>query len=252
MRWKRWLLGGLGALTGAAAVFGWLFYRGILWFNNPWPGEYPVRGVDISHYQGEVDWPALAAQKVDFVFMKATEGSSYTDPCFAQNIAGAQQAGLRVGAYHFFSFDSAPETQAAHFIETVPQSLDLPPVVDLEFYGDKEKVPPDRDQVWQDLTALLELLQEHYGQRPLVYTTMDCYERYLKGQKGDFDLWIRNVLQRPALEEGESWTFWQYSHRGRLKGFEGEEPFIDLNVFCGSREEFLDYGGKCSDSGADL
>lgn len=240
IRWKYGLLAALlpFVCAGIAAV---LFWRGILWFNNPSRQEYPVRGVDVSRYQGAIDWTLLSSQDIDFVFIKATEGSGYVDPRFQENLKGAKDAGLLVGAYHFFSFDSAPETQAENLFAQLPTAADLPPVVDLEFYGDKERFPPDPEEVWENLCRMLALLEAHYGQRPIVYTTMDCYERYLRGRDWDFDLWIRNVLRKPALGEGEDWTFWQYSHRGRLRGFSGEEPFIDLNVFCGSQEEFAAY-----------
>lgn len=200
-----------------------------------------MRGVDVSHYQGEIDWEMLAGQGISFAFVKATEGSSWRDPLFEANLNGAESAGLRVGAYHFFSFDSAPETQAENFIAAVPET-DLPPAVDLEFYGSYKNAPPDAEAVQKNLALLLSLLSEHYGQRPIVYTTMRCYRLYLKGWNGEYDLWIRDILRQPALAEGETWTFWQYSPKGRLAGFSGEEPFIDLNVFCGSEEEFQHYG----------
>lgn len=113
---------------------------------------YPVIGVDVSKYQGAIDWPVLAAQSIDFAFVKATEGSSHQDERFAQNWSGAQTAGLRVGAYHFFSFDSPAETQSENFIKTViPFEGMLPPVVDIELYGEKKRRPPDRDAVRKEL-----------------------------------------------------------------------------------------------------
>lgn len=233
--------GAIAAALALALVTGFLFHHGILSFQNPWPGRYPVRGVDVSHYQGEIDWPAIAGQGIDFAFVKATEGSSWRDPFFAANLDGAKAAGLRTGAYHFFSFDSAPETQAENFIAAVPET-DLPPAVDLEFYGSYDRAPPDAETVRENLAALLAVLTKHYGQRPIVYTTMRCYRLYLRGWDGEFDLWIRDVLRQPALAEGETWVFWQYSSKGRLEGFSGEEPFIDLNVFNGGGEEFWRYG----------
>lgn len=125
----------------SAAVGFLLVWEGIVPLNSPSPQRYPVRGVDVSAYQGAIDWPTLSAQDIDFAFIKATEGSSFVDSRFAYNYKEAQKTSLRIGAYHFFSFDSAGETQADHFIETVQRIPGmLPPVVDIEFYGDKEKI----------------------------------------------------------------------------------------------------------------
>lgn len=79
-----------------------LFYTGILKPVNPRKELYPVRGVDVSSYQGKIDWNVIASQGISFAFVKATEGSSLVDPCFASNYGNAAAAGLQVGAYHFF------------------------------------------------------------------------------------------------------------------------------------------------------
>ena len=119
----------------AALTLAFLRWRGyILLPDEVHPPEWQVFGVDVSTYQGEVDWASLAGQGVDFAFIKATEGSGLKDVRFAENWAGAQAAGVRPGAYHFFSYDSPGETQAQNFIETVPVTPgSLPPVVDIEF-----------------------------------------------------------------------------------------------------------------------
>ncbi|MBR4257050.1 MAG: lysozyme, partial [Clostridia bacterium] len=87
-----------------AAVVLCLFYFGVLHINNPSKSIYPVRGVDVSHYQGDVDWETLSKQGISFAFIKATEGSSYVDLTFEKNYVEANKTVLRVGAYHFFSF----------------------------------------------------------------------------------------------------------------------------------------------------
>ena len=93
-----------------------LFWNGVLLINNPSSAEFPVRGVDVSAYQGDIDWKTLASQNIDFAFIKATEGSNFTDKRFAFNFAEASKTSLRVGAYHFFSFESGGDTQAENFI----------------------------------------------------------------------------------------------------------------------------------------
>ena len=243
---KRWIIGILsvsGIVLMLAILTVCLFWNGILRFNQSASREYEVHGVDLSHYQGEIDWQVLSEEGIEFAFLKATEGSSYVDSTFAENLAGALQTDLRVGAYHYFSFSSAGATQAENFIETVPMDANLlPPVVDLEFYGSYLNDPPDRETVQRELNDLLFALEEAYGKKPILYVTEESYNAYIAGAHADYDIWFRNVITRPKLSDGRAWTFWQYSNRGRLKGYNGEEKYIDLNVFSGTREEFEQYG----------
>lgn len=225
----------------AGALTGFLFYTGVL--KPVMPGnDYPIRGVDVSSYQGEVDWDVIAAQGISFAFVKATEGSSLVDPCFARNYENAAAAGLRVGAYHFFSFDSPAETQADNFIKTVAKTANmLPPVIDVELYGKYLKSPPeDTERIKKDIEILISRLTDEYGVIPIIYTTGKSMKAILDNDTFGCDLWIRNVLKKP----GDDFTFWQYTSRGRLSGFNGREKYIDLNVFNGTAEEFSEYGRK--------
>lgn len=211
--------------------------------HNPDRELYPVRGVDVSHWQGEIDWDVLAGQDISFAFIKATEGSTYTDARFEENWMQAQQTGLRVGAYHFFSFDSPGSTQAENFIsnvETFPGML--PPVIDVEYYGNKAYNPPPADQVRAELNDMISALEAHYGVSPILYSTHSAYERYLAGKYRNCDIWIRDVFSHPELPDIREWTFWQYTDRAILPGYSGEEKYIDMNVFRGSKEEFARYG----------
>lgn len=222
----------------ALAAAGTLVFFGVIPLNNPSEAEFPVRGVDVSAHQGRVDWPTLASQGIDFAFVKATEGSSFVDSRFAYNFAQAQRSGLRVGAYHFFSFESSGEAQAAHFIETVePFPGMLPPVIDLEYYGGFFDDPPAPGPVRTELDALVERLTAHYGVSPILYVTEASYARYIEGVEAydGLDIWIRSVYRSPQMH---AWTFWQYSNRARLKGYDGDERYIDLNVFRGTEREF--------------
>lgn len=146
--------------------------------------------------------------------------------------------GLLVGAYHFFSFDSAPETQAELYIRTVGD-LDgrLLPVVDVEYYGDKEVNPPEAGQVHTSLRSFLEVLEHQYQVKPMIYTTYKVYHRYLKHEFDEYPLWIRNVYYEPWMDLNRRWTLWQYTDRAVLDGYQGLETHIDLNVFHGTREE---------------
>ena len=201
-------------------------------------GGFEVRGVDVSHYQGTIDWEKLAGQELDFAFIKATEGSSHVDECFADNWQEAGKTDLYIGAYHFFSFDSDGEKQAELYIDTVG-SLEgkIAPVVDVEFYGDKESNPPQKDDVVGELRKMLEALEEYYQVKPIIYTTYKAYHGYIKGGFDEYPLWIRNVYYQPLFTAGNKWTFWQYTDTAVLEGYQGTEKYIDMNVFRGTREE---------------
>ncbi len=230
------------ALASLAAMAALMVANGVIQLNHPSRAEFPVRGVDVSHHQGEIDWEKLSGQGIRFAFIKATEGSGFVDERFASNFDRAREAGLRVGAYHFFSYDSPGLTQAENFIQTVEVGPDmLPPVVDVEFYGDKERNPPDPAQVWPELDALVERLTEYYGVAPILYATGRAYRLYIADRYADCDIWIRNVFALPELPDDRDWTFWQYTDRARMDGYDGREPFIDLNAYRGTIEEFERY-----------
>ncbi len=131
---------------------------GLLYFQIPTrliAKGYPVQGIDVSHYQGQIDWQQMREQGIGFAYIKATEGSFYVDECYKQNMTDAEKAGIAAGAYHFFSFDSPGETQAEHFIQTVGGDGTLIPVVDVEYYGNKCQNPPDAGAVRLELTQIL-------------------------------------------------------------------------------------------------
>ena len=222
-----------------------LVWRGYFILNSMNVTKYSVRGIDVSHYQGDIDWDTLAESDIAFAFIKATEGSSYVDDKFAYNYENAMGTDLAVGAYHFFSFDSAGKTQAENFINTVPAHDGmLPPVIDFEFYGNKQDNPPEKEGVLRELCDMIAALEAHYGLKPIIYVTEDTYEAYLVGEFADYDIWIRNVKTKPSLSDGRSWTFWQYTNRERLEGYSGEEEFIDMNVFAGSEDDWREYISK--------
>lgn len=224
-------------LLFGGCAYGYLVYRGYVLLNNPSHSRYPVRGVDVSHYQEEIDWPVLAGEGITFAYIKATEGSSHVDDRFAGNWESAGKTGLDVGAYHFFSFDSPGMAQAEHYIGQVgTREGMLPPVVDVEYYGDKKVNPPPEEPVRAELQGMLDRLEEQYGVMPVVYSTEEVWEKYLKGYFDQYPLWIRNVFTRPV--SSADWTLWQYTNRGRLKGYTGAEEFIDINVFRGDEAEW--------------
>jgi len=219
-----------------------LFYNGIILFNELSSRKYSVKGVDISSYQGDIDWNILAGQDIQFAFIKATEGSSYIDPYFQSNYVEAEKTNLRIGAYHFFSYDSSGKTQSENFISVVPKGENmLPPVVDVEFYGDKETNLPDKNEVHMEVSVLLNELEKYYGLKPIIYATEKSYRLYIAEEFQDYDIWIRNVFTKPTLSDKRDWTFWQYTNRECLNGYKGKEKYIDMNVFWGTQEDFSDY-----------
>ncbi|WP_245958696.1 GH25 family lysozyme [Microbacterium bovistercoris] len=195
-----------------------------------------MRGIDISAWQGEVDWDVLASQDIDFAYIKATEGSSAIDSRFAANWAGAGRTDLLFGAYHFVSFESSGEAQAAHIIETVPVGGTLPIALDLEYYGEFFAHPPTRAEVDAILGPLIQRLEEHYGAPPVIYATSQSYDRYLSGAYPENPIWSRSLVLPPGLNDGRNWTIWQYSDHDRLDGYRGEEQYIDMNVAGGTRD----------------
>ena len=203
--------------------------------------KYEVRGVDVSEYQGEVDWDKIKEQGISFAFVKATEGSKGKDSYFNKNFQKLKNMDMLLGIYHFFSLESTGEEQAKNYIDTVGVTKNddslLIPIVDIEYYSDYKKEEPIKDWIKKELKVLLDKLESTYRVKPMIYTTMEFYNDYLDGEFLDYDIWIRNILTKPNLEN-RTWKFWQYTGRGRLEGYSGEEKFVDLNVFNGSKEEF--------------
>ena len=219
-----------GAGIASAAV------NGVIIPNNVYARHYPVHGVDVSSWQGRIDWKALEEQDVEFAYIKATEGSGHVDRCFAENWRAVSETDIRAGAYHFFSFESPGKTQAENFIAAVPVVSDaLPPVVDLEYYGSHESNPLPAERIVPELRDLLDALEKHYGKRPMIYVTELSYLQYIYSYFDDYDIWFRSVVTDPP--EG-NWRFWQYTNRERLNGYDGREKFIDMNVFLGTAEEW--------------
>ena len=216
-------------------------YFGLIHINNPELNGLTVKGVDVSSYQGNIDWPLLVSQDIDFAYIKATEGSSSQDRYFSQNWQEASKTGIRIGAYHFFSFESAGQTQAKNFIDTVdPVDEMLPPVIDVEYYGSfTSSETIDVNAVRKELRTMVDILTEEYGMKPVIYVSESSYKTIVQGAFEDCGLWYRSVYSK--VPGDVDWVFWQYSNRHRLKGYDGKEAYIDMNVFAGNEEEFIKY-----------
>ena len=208
---------------------------GFLSFNRPAHLRYTIRGLDVSHHQGAIDWRTVRNEDVDFVFIKATEGVDWIDPRFDENWSGAEAAGIARGAYHFFRFCKPGEEQAAHFLATVPPESDtLPPAVDVEYTGNCGR-RSSTEAIRGELETFIEIVSDAYGRIPLIYADSDAYGRIIAGHFEDVPLWIPTLGDEPSLDNDRDWTFWQHDHLGQIDGIRGQ---VDLNVFAGSRWTF--------------
>ncbi len=196
-------------------------------------GRYPVRGIDISAHNGEVDFDRVAAQGIDFAIIKASEGATWRDTAFERNYSGATDAGLRVGAYHFFRFDVEGWRQSVNILRALGnRHLDLPVAIDVEEYAN----PPDvtTDNIIENLRSMIELLRQN-GREPIIYTNKNGYYRFVRGHFDDVGLWICSFTT-PAIADTTRWTLWQHSHVAHIDGVRGP---VDLSTFnCPSRGEF--------------
>ena len=199
------------------------------------PCCYDVHGIDISHYQGDIDWLELMQSRltdypIEFVFMKATEGGDHGDDTFARNFSEAGKHGFIRGAYHFFSPKTDPLKQADFLIRTVKLAPgDLPPVLDVEVTGKKTK-----KELQQNIKRWLDRVEAHYGVKPILYTSYKFKTRYLDDSIfNTYPYWIAHYYVDSVKYEGK-WHFWQHSDVGTVPGIDED---VDLNVFNGSLEE---------------
>ncbi|MEL6921169.1 MAG: GH25 family lysozyme [Pseudomonadota bacterium] len=208
-------------------------------FGKAAPHPFEVHGVDVSHWQADIDWKTLRKQGANFAFVKATEGGKHVDRLFMKNWNAAKAAGIPTGAYHFFFWCRSAEEQARWFIQHVPkQAGSLPPVLDVEWYGNKRSCPnkPPRRTVLAKMKVWLDIVERHYGVKPIIYVTPDFYEDNLQGQLKEYSFWLRSVAEHPkGRYPNRDFAFWQYSGTGLSKGVSTQ---IDLNVFNGTAESW--------------
>jgi len=207
-----------------------LVLTAILWAPRWTPSRtsYPVQGIDVSSHQGSIDWPRLRGQGVDFAYIKATEGGDFKDRRFRQNWDAAARAGIRRGAYHFFTLCRPGVDQAANLLAAVPPDANaLPPAVDLEFLGNCSKAarmtPTD---LRRELKAFLDLVENRTGQPTLLYMTKEFDDAYQVSTQFDRPLWLRRIIFEPRFG-ARPWTVWQASNFRRLNGIRGR---VDWNV----------------------
>lgn len=223
------------SITAVTYLIFFAFETGTFWFVSPDRTQFEVRGVDVSHHQGSIDWEKVHSDDVEFAWIKATEGGDWTDPMFEENWVAAQRAGVDVGAYHYFTFCRPAEEQAKHLLDTLDgREGALPVAVDVE-YGGNCKTPPELAQILAELRTFVRFVQSATGHPPVLYAAGPFRLEIAKSK--DFAtnrLWIRSLFLEPSVE----WTMWQFHSRGRVEGVMGP---VDLNVFRGSRKSYEDF-----------
>lgn len=202
---------------------------------------YPISGIDISAHNGVPDFDSIAAAGIDFVYLKATEGISHRDPAFMRNYLAARRAGLKVGAYHFFRFESDGTRQAANFLNAIsPCELQLPAVVDVEEWGNT--ADPSTDIIVERLESMVAMLKAFYG--PVtIYTNKNGESRFIRNRFNDIPLWICSFTDPPLSHR--HWQLWQHSHRGNVAGISGD---VDLDTFNGSRSRWDTWTDSIADT----
>jgi lysozyme len=215
---------------------------------KPHPGvasaqRYPVHGIDISRWQGTIDWRAVRAAGTRFAFIKATEGGDHIDPRFRENWAGARAAGIPTGAYHFVYWCRPAHEQAQWFVQHIPPATDqlsLPPILDVEWNGHSRTCPRkvSRETAIEKMRLMLRELEQHTGRRPIIYTDIPFHKDVIEGttEFEGYPFWIRSTAARPEERYvNRRWEFWQYTTTGRVPGIRGD---VDRNAFYGSEQEF--------------
>jgi lysozyme len=196
-------------------------------------GEQRTRlnGLDVSHFQGNIDWLQIAKGGLSFAFVKATEGLHTFDAMFADNWKRMSGAGIIRGAYHFFHPELDGAGQARHFLATVQVvDGDMPPVIDIEL---SNNIPGT--EIIKGVSTWLDIVSKATNRKPIIYTGPSFWNSTMNDQFGDYPLWIAQYAESPKIPKGwNDWTFWQYTEKGQIAGVGGN---VDLNYFNGTIDD---------------
>ena len=208
--------------------------------NYPRPRDYPIHGIDVSKFQGDIDWSKVADSGVKFAWIKATEGGDRADARFQANWTGAKQAGIPHGAYHFVYWCRPPMEEMAFFEQNAPVEDDaLPPVLDVEATPTSPTCHRHLTQegAIADMHVMLNEMERHYGKRPIIYTTLDFYEAILSdGAFMDYPIWVRSTKYHPAVKYGSrAWRLWQYQSDAWVPGIGTK---VDRDAFYGDNAQW--------------
>lgn len=191
------------------------------------PDNVQFDGIDISKYQGVINWEELKKQsKIKFVYIKATEGTDYVDPRYHENIRNARKHGFKVGSYHFLSTRSAATTQFLNFIRTAKrEDQDLLPVIDVEYVK-----PWSPQQLRDSIKVFADLLEDYYGCKPLIYTSEKFFTTNLGRAFSNYPLFIAKYSNvQPSI--GYKWILWQFADNGLFKAVKGNNGLVDMSRF---------------------
>lgn len=163
----------------------------------------------------------MRADGISFAYLKATEGTGFTDPRFAENLRGARAAGLRAGGYHYFTLCGAGAPQADHYLSVIGRRTTMPPAVDVEFIGNCNPGPP-REELLGELRAFIDRVEAATGKRVVVYLYPEIEEHYGLADDLDRRQWVRSLGSRPTRD----WWIWQKSDSADIDGISSP---ADLN-----------------------
>lgn len=183
-----------------------------------------AHAIDVSNHQGSIDWQAVEAGGISAAMIKATEGDDYLDPRFEENWTQAREAGVRRGAYHFFTLCSSGTDQARNFLKAAPpEDGALAPAVDLELIGSCDQ-RPSQAEVDAELEDFRRIVEEAWERPLLVYARSSFTSQYPIDELADNPLWVTNFFVRPSAD---GWTMWQVHYFAKVDGIEGR---VDLDV----------------------
>ncbi len=184
-------------------------------------------GIDVSHHQGKIDWTMVAKDtRIQYVYIKATTGATGKDPLYAYNNSEARKNGLKVGAYHYFTSRSSAHAQFDNFKKVAPkEKQNLIPMVDVESLLDKWT----KKQVQDSLQVFINLCKKYYGKAPMIYGTQRSYNTHCAPRFNHYHLMIgRYSSKAPEIIGEGTYSIWQYSEKGKIKGI--NKP-VDLSRF---------------------
>lgn len=177
-----------------------------------------IYGIDISHHQGDINWSKVKQwknHKISFIYIKATEGATYQDKAYKQNISGAKQNGFLIGSYHYFRTTSSVKEQFENFIKNVDKDKqDLIPLIDVE-----ENSNWNNSKFHKNFQEFLDMVENHFGSKPMIYTVNSFYNHTLSGKYNSYYFLIgRYGKNPPNMRDNSSWTVWQFSETGKVNG----------------------------------
>lgn len=207
-----------------------MYFRGVLWFNEPRKRDYPVRGAIVTSDLGEIDWEEFQLQTISFAYIRATKGTTFVDEQLESNMEGSYESRLLIGYYHEFDFRTDGEAQAEHFIEEVGElSGYLRPAVKITRYGIYNLHMKSADKVDENIREFLHRIKKEYGRRAVIMCDKDCYEKYIKDEFSTQTLWIIDHFSEP--EEPENWALWEFNPRMRTEGYTNKKEYWSISCF---------------------